>query len=73
MQKGDDTMDHDIKDLIILGCGVALSAIGAIQFNSIEVLMAGVTGAFAFLGVKSRVEVSQPVEEKIVVSSDEDT
>ena len=46
-------MDHDIKDLIILGCGVALSAFGAYEFKSIEVLMAGITGAFAFLGVKS--------------------
>ena len=69
-------MDHDIKDLIILGSAVILSAFGAYEFKSVEVLMAGITGAFAFLGVKAgaanqNVVVTQSADDITTTDSDD--
>ena len=58
-------MDKDKKDLIIFGSAMILSILGAVKFNSIEVLMAGLTGAFAFLGIRGQ---QQPAVEEPVVA-----
>ena len=64
-------MDKDIKDLVIFGSAIALAIIGAVKFNSIEVLMAGLTGAFAFLGVRGQQAVVAPAAVDPVVPVDE--
>jgi len=66
-------MDKDIKDLIIFGSAIGLSVIGALKFNDMTVLMAGLTGAFAFLGIRrqepSAVQVAAPVVDAVESAS----